>query len=188
MRTDSGGTTALLSSINLGRGSNTSLDPMTTGSPHSGSLPQSIVMAVKGPGDSLGLVSIDAAPSPPQAPGGGAAGAGGAGGEGAPSMHPPPLQRTTSAIPIWRACVRAACGSTTALATPVVLLRAKVSGLRDLVAVHPELAAAVRNIAVQQETDLKVAEALRQLRMTTMSQQQQRRLRQQQPPLSPLRL
>ena len=52
----------------------------------------------------------------------------------------------------------------------MVLLRAKVSGLQQLVSEHPELLSAVRNIAVQQETDLKVAEALRRLRTTTMKQ------------------
>ena len=62
--------------------------------------------------------------------------------------------------------------------------------MQELVAAHPDLAAAVRNIAVQGETDLKVAEALRQLRMTTMAQQQRRggsgeQQRHSEPPPSP---
>ena len=125
-----------------------------------------IVLAVKGPGDSLGLVSMEA-PAARGCRGGGDGGGSGGGSDPASCScppEPPPLRK-----PTWRACVRASRSE-----PPVVLLRAKVAGLQELVAAHPDLAAAVRNIAVQGETDLKVAEALRQLRMTTMAQQQRR--------------
>ena len=139
-----------------------------------------IVLAVKGPGDSLGLVCMDA-PAARGCSGGGDGGGRGGGSEPASCSCPSEPPRK----PTWRACVRASRSE-----PPVVLLRAKVAGLQELVAAHPDLAAAVRNIAVQGETDLKVAEALRQLRMTTMAQQQRRggsgeQQRHSEPPPSP---
>ena len=172
-----------------------------------GDVPRCFVMAVKGPGDSLGLVGLEASPAPSGAHAGGsvsptsptteAAEVAARDGDCPTSQQQQgPLQRHQKPPPIWRASVRAAVTSSSEvdlglaaasaasaaapLRTPggaqahfpsagsshtstagggsggVVLLRAKVSGLQQLVMEHPELASAVRNIAVQQDTDLKV--------------------------------
>lgn len=47
----------------------------------------------------------------------------------------------------------------------VTLFRAKLEDLSRLVECHPEMASAVNQIATQQETDLMVAEAMRQLQL-----------------------
>jgi hypothetical protein len=65
-------------------------------------------------------------------------------------------------LPTWCAGVRVR-GQ-----VPVVALKAEVSGLCELARMHPDMASAVRNIAVQQETDWKVVEALRQLHMSSI--------------------
>mmetsp|Transcript_35580 Transcript_35580/g.79024 ORF Transcript_35580/g.79024 Transcript_35580/m.79024 type:complete len:994 (+) Transcript_35580:258-3239(+) len=93
---------------------------------YSSGLPNSLVVGVKGPGDSLGLASLS--PKKPEDP-----------------------------VPTWRANVRAR--------GEVGCFMAEVDTIHDVLQRHPELESAMRNIAVQQETDFKVAEALRQLRL-----------------------
>lgn len=177
----------MLGSISLGIGPKTASDldtpavgPNTTLQETKAS-PNIVVMTVKGPGDSLGLFSLDTLATGVYTKRGGIQDSDNASGnlEGtqscanaAPSNHLP--------TPVWQACVRVACNPSSGPPGPVLLLRAKISGLRELVAAHPELESAVRNIAGQQETDLKVAEALRQLQMTSMSQMHQRQVKQQQ--------
>lgn len=58
---------------------------------------------------------------------------------------------------VWRASVRAR--------GPVTVFVAKVSELRALVQRRPELEGCVRQMVMQQETDMMVAEAMRQLRL-----------------------
>jgi DNA transposition AAA+ family ATPase len=58
---------------------------------------------------------------------------------------------------VWRASVRAR--------GPVTVFVARVSELRRLVELRPELEASVRQMVMQQETDMMVAEAMRQLRL-----------------------
>jgi len=181
-----------------GRGQVSFLDPEAP-SPALAPRRNIVVMAVKGPGDSLGLVSLDAPPTcsalgghnsqpvssqPPCAKGMPTAND-----VGTDSVSAVKLDHSTSCTvaatsadarhhlltPVWQACVRVAC-KPSGPSAPALLLRAKISGLRELVALHPELESALRNIAGQQDTDLKVAEALRQLRMTTMSQDHQRQI------------
>jgi hypothetical protein len=48
-----------------------------------------------------------------------------------------------------------------------VAFRASLAHIRQLVSQHPELEAVMKHIAVQQETDLLVSEALRQLRLVS---------------------
>ncbi len=104
-----------------------------------------VVIAVKGPGDSLGLLSLDPPGETPhhhqQLP-----------------LQPPHQQQQLpqqqlQQQPTWRACVRAK--------TRVLALRAEIAGLRALSSEHPELRAAVAAIAEQQQTDLKVRSASR---------------------------
>lgn len=108
--------------------------------------PQRIVIAVKGPGDSLGLLHR---PSKRQS-------AASPSGTGARAAHP-----------VWRASAAAR--------TRVEALRASVAALSALVWEHPELASAVRSMAEQQHTDMRVAEALRQLHAIGRSQGAQAR-------------
>lgn len=84
-----------------------------------------LILAVKGPGECLGLTSL----SPQQA-----------------------MQQ-----PVWMASVRAR--------GQVLAFKARVEDIRQLVRQHPEVEPAVKQIVVQQETDLMVAEAMRQLRI-----------------------
>jgi CRP-like cAMP-binding protein len=72
---------------------------------------------------------------------------------GLPSLAPGMEQRQH----VWRASVRAR--------GPVTVFVAKVSELRRLVEQRPELAECVRQMVMQQETDMMVAEAMRQLRL-----------------------
>ncbi len=58
---------------------------------------------------------------------------------------------------VWRASVRAR--------GPVTVFVARLSELRRLVEQRPELEASVRQMVMQQETDMMVAEAMRQLRL-----------------------
>jgi hypothetical protein len=51
---------------------------------------------------------------------------------------------------------------------------AKVSDLAKLVEAHPEMAQVVKQIATQQETDMMVAEAMRQLQLFSDFQHQHR--------------
>lgn len=69
-------------------------------------------------------------------------------------------------VPTWRANVRTR--------GEVVAFKADVHNIRRLVATYPELEPAMKHIAVQQETDLMVAEALRQLRLASAGLQQHR--------------
>eukprot|EP00879_Flechtneria_rotunda_P016543 GHRR01017312.1.p1 GENE.GHRR01017312.1~~GHRR01017312.1.p1 ORF type:complete len:426 (+),score=183.95 GHRR01017312.1:923-2200(+) len=89
------------------------------------------VVAVKGPGDSLGVPLVP-----------GSAGS-------SSSSHVRDRR--------WRVSV-CACSSTTVFC-------AKLEDLSKLAEVHPEMETAVKQIVVQQETDMMVAEAMRQLRL-----------------------
>jgi CRP-like cAMP-binding protein len=105
------------------------------------------VIAVKGPGDSLGLPhGLQAAL---------ASSTGGGGGSSCSSG-------SNQALPAegevrWQVCARARGA--------VTVFRVRCADLGALVAAHPEMEGAVRQMLVQQETDMMVAEAMRQLRL-----------------------
>ena len=135
--------------------------------------PSVLILAVKGPGDSLGLTSL--APNQPASE----VGAGAPAGVSAPTSPTgaaagvprplPPLGRSTDGgclgrasgdhRPTWRANVRAR--------GEVVAFMANMDNIQRLVQLHPELAATMKHMATQQETDLMVSEALRQLRLVS---------------------
>lgn len=106
--------------IDFGAGSTIKRTSCKRGSSVNGQL----VLAVKGPGESLGLTSLSQKP----------------------------VQQ-----PVWMASVRAR--------GEVLAFKARVEDIRQLVLQHPEVEPAVNQIVVQQETDMMVAEAMRQLRI-----------------------
>ncbi|KAL6755168.1 hypothetical protein V8C86DRAFT_2683603 [Haematococcus lacustris] len=168
------------------------------GQEDAGQGPVVLVLATKGPGDSLGFTSLDvrhaaaaaaAAAYPSPAWTGGAAaspkellssaacptaaspsqlGRGashGSQGDEAREAASTGLGLAsgggaTMPKPVWRASVRSK-------GEEVVLFKAEVDHIQRLVLLHPEMAAAMKHIAGQQETDLMVAEALRQLRLAS---------------------
>eukprot|EP00882_Tetradesmus_deserticola_P008723 GHRQ01009199.1.p1 GENE.GHRQ01009199.1~~GHRQ01009199.1.p1 ORF type:complete len:243 (+),score=92.16 GHRQ01009199.1:827-1555(+) len=97
-------------------------------SSHAAVQPPAKVLAVKGPGDSLGV---------PLVPGSSSGG----------RAH----ERR------WKVSVRAR--------SDVKLFRARLDDLARLVETHPEMESAVKQMATQQETDMMVAEAMRQLQL-----------------------
>jgi CRP-like cAMP-binding protein len=108
--------------------------PWDSSSSHAAPQPPAKVLAVKGPGDSLGV---------PLVPGSSNAGNSGS-------------SRTRSERR-WKVSVRAR--------SDVKLFRARCDDLERLVEAHPEMESAVKQIVTQQETDMMVAEAMRQLRL-----------------------
>ncbi len=78
-------------------------------------------------------------------------------------QHQPPAGAAAAAAPrprpTWQAHVRAR--------GEVVAFRAELARVERLACEYPELGSAMRHLARQQETDLLVAEALRQLRLVT---------------------
>jgi hypothetical protein len=105
------------------------------------------VIAVKGPGDSLGMPHGLQAALASSSSGGGGSSSGGGSNQGLP-----PAGEVR-----WQVCARAR-GS-------VTVFRVRCADLGALVASHPEMEGAVRQMLVQQETDMMVAEAMRQLRL-----------------------
>jgi hypothetical protein len=101
--------------------------PWDSSSSHAAVQPPAKVLAVKGPGDSLGV---------PLVPGG---------------------SSRRSSERRWKVSVRAR--------SDVKLFRARCDDLGRLVEAHPEMESAVKQIVTQQETDMMVAEAMRQLRL-----------------------
>jgi hypothetical protein len=108
------------------------MSPWDSSSSHAAaSQPPAKVLAVKGPGDSLGVPLI------PGSSNGG-------------SSNRARERR-------WEVSVRARSN--------VKLFRARLDDLARLVEAHPEMESAVKQIVTQQETDMMVAEAMRQLRL-----------------------
>jgi hypothetical protein len=105
--------------------------PWDSSSSHAAAQPPAKVLAVKGPGDSLGVAVV-----PGSSNGGGS--------------------RNRSERR-WKVSVRARSN--------VKLFRARLDDLARLVEAHPEMESAVKQIVTQQETDMMVAEAMRQLRL-----------------------
>lgn len=99
------------------------------------------LLAVKGPGDSLGVPLLP--PHSQQQTGAAARSSSSAGGGGSERR--------------WKVSVLAR-GRTT-------VFTARLEELAKLVEAHPEMESAVRHIVTQQETDMMVAEAMRQLRL-----------------------
>ncbi|GFR39852.1 hypothetical protein Agub_g349 [Astrephomene gubernaculifera] len=97
------------------------------GLPHRTQNGSHLIVASKGPGDSLGFAGM--------APGG-----------------PEPGRQ-----PVWSANVRAR--------TQVTAFAARIESLHKLARAHPQVEPLLQQIAVQQETDLAVAEAMRSLRL-----------------------
>lgn len=93
------------------------------------------VLAVKGPGDSLGVPLV-------------------------PGSRAPDRQ--------WKVSVRAR--------GDVTVFSARLEDLERLVEAHPEMESAVKQIVTQQETDMMVAEAMRQLRLYNDCQQHHMRM------------
>lgn len=106
--------------------------PWDSSSSHAAAAQQPVkVLAVKGPGDSLGV---------PLVPGSSSSGS-----------------SRRSHDRRWKVSVRAR--------SDVKLFRARLDDLARLVEAHPEMESAVKQIVTQQETDMMVAEAMRQLRL-----------------------
>ena len=121
-----------------GSGSSWSGQPPSTSSCSSALPRQQRLLAVKGPGDSLGL----------------------------PSKVTANLKEFSRGDFQWQVAVRARGA--------VTLFMAKVSDLAKLVEAHPEMEQAVKQIVTQQETDMMVAEAMRQLQLFNDFQSQHR--------------
>eukprot|EP00878_Enallax_costatus_P009559 GHUV01009989.1.p2 GENE.GHUV01009989.1~~GHUV01009989.1.p2 ORF type:complete len:143 (+),score=49.47 GHUV01009989.1:1910-2338(+) len=109
------------------------LSPWDSSSSHTAGAAAFKLLAVKGPGDSLG---VPLAPTNSSNTGG---------------MNRQPRERR------WRVHVRAR--------GDVIVFTTKLADLQKLVEVHPEMESAVKQIVTQQETDMMVAEAMRQLRL-----------------------
>ncbi|GIL95525.1 hypothetical protein Vretimale_1523 [Volvox reticuliferus] len=106
-----------------------------------------LIVAVKGPGDSLGFAGM--------LPGGSCSGGGGSG-----ASAPPWTAGGGGAAPrqpVWSANVRAR--------TQVTAFVASIESLHKLARAHPQVEQLLQQISVQQETDLAVAEAMRSLRL-----------------------
>lgn len=99
------------------------------------------LLAVKGPGDSLGVPLLPAASTQNCSSGGG----------GNPARRASAVERR------WKVSV-AARGR-------AIVFTARLEDLAKLVESHPEMEGAVKQIVTQQETDMMVAEAMRQLRL-----------------------
>lgn len=121
-----------------GSGSSWSGQPPSTSSCSTALPRQQRLLAVKGPGDSLGL----------------------------PSKVTANLKEPSRGDFQWQVAVRARGA--------VTLFMAKASDLAKLVEAHPEMEQAVKQIVTQQETDMMVAEAMRQLQLFNDFQNQHR--------------
>lgn len=102
-----------------------------------------LIVAVKGPGDSLGFAGM--LPNSGKVAATAAACGGGGAAAGAARQ------------PVWSASVRAR--------TQVTAFVASIDSLHKLARTHPQVEPLLQQIAVQQETDLAVAEAMRSLRL-----------------------
>jgi CRP-like cAMP-binding protein len=114
------------------------MSPWDSSNSHAAAQPPAKVLAIKGPGDSLGVPLIPGSSS-------------NSGGGGSNSSSRLRERR-------WKVSVRARSDG-------VKLFRARLDDLARLVEAHPEMESAVKQIVTQQETDMMVAEAMRQLRL-----------------------
>ncbi|GLI69971.1 hypothetical protein VaNZ11_014623 [Volvox africanus] len=103
-----------------------------------------LIVALKGPGDSLGFAGM--------LPGGSSSGGG-----AAASPWTPGVGGAATRQPVWSANVRAR--------TQVTAFVASIESLHKLARAHPQVEPLLQQMAVQQETDLAVAEAMRSLRL-----------------------
>jgi hypothetical protein len=116
------------------------------------------LVGVKGPGESLGLPQL-----PPAAAAAAAAAAATPPSTGSASLCSSSSSNTAGAAApagearSWKVYVRAR--------GPALVFVARAADLARLVEVHPEMHAAVQQMVTQQETDMMVAEAMRQLRL-----------------------
>lgn len=110
------------------------------------------LLAIKGAGESLGLPCLSTRPSLGGNPSASAlsAGCGGV----------PAAEWGARLQSLRWACYARARGA-------VTVFTARASDLQKLVDAHPEMERAVKQIVIQQETDLMVAEAMRQLRLVS---------------------
>ncbi|EFJ43467.1 hypothetical protein VOLCADRAFT_96321 [Volvox carteri f. nagariensis] len=116
-----------------------------------------LIVAVKGPGDSLGFAGM--------LPAGGSGAGAGAGGAASSSFGERDRAAAESSggagscarQPVWSANVCAR--------TQVTAFVASIESLHKLARAHPQVEPLLQQMAVQQETDLAVAEAMRALRL-----------------------
>jgi hypothetical protein len=125
------------------------LAPLDNGSGGCPPPPEGVkLLGLKGPGDSLGVPQL---PPTTTQPSSAAAAAG--------STATVALAAAAAAAQphVWKVYVRAR--------GPATVFVARLADLARLVEAHPEMAAAVQQMVTQQETDMMVAEAMRQLRL-----------------------